>query len=52
MIKRILKVILKKCSWSTKNEILNFLILENVYSYPKTRVVALLKSKIKEIEED
>ena len=50
MLVKILKFILKKCNWSIKNEILNFLILENVYSYPKTRVITLLKNRIKEIE--
>ena len=50
MIEKILKIILKRSSWKTKNEILNFLILESV-DYSKNRTIALLKSRIKEIEE-
>ena len=50
MIEKILKIILKKCNWKIKNNILNFLILENV-NFSKNRTIALLKSRIKEIEE-
>jgi hypothetical protein len=51
MIKIILKIILKRSDWGVKTEILYFLISESA-NYSKARTIAILKSWIKDIEEN